>query len=91
MNKSNLCFGVASTALVSAAIWLSPVNAQQPPAQPPAQTPPPQQPGPSPIALPDVVATATGHPEPVTNIYSTVQVINQTESSTPPPSRSPSC
>jgi hypothetical protein len=60
MNKSNLRLGVASATLVSTAIWLSPVNAQQPPA--PAQTPPPQQPATSPIALPDVVVTATGYP-----------------------------
>ena len=73
MSKSHLRLSVGSAVLASTAIWLSPVNAQQPPPQQPA----PQQPAPSPVSLPEVVVTATGYPEPVTNIYSTVQVINQ--------------
>ena len=92
MNKSRLPAGVGITiALLSTAI-LSPAGAQQPPnvviaQQPPTQAPPTQAPptqasptgsaSKDAVVLPNVVVTATGYPEPVSKIYSTVQVIDQ--------------
>jgi vitamin B12 transporter len=63
--------GAGSALLVSTVIWLSPVAAQQPPDAGSAQLPT----GPSPI-MQETVVTATGRPEPVTNIAGTIQIID---------------
>jgi hypothetical protein len=52
------------------------IGDQQPGGQPAGQ-PGGQPPATQPAFLPEVVVTATGYPEPVNNIYSTVQVITQ--------------
>jgi vitamin B12 transporter len=69
MTKSHLRVLLGSAALVSSALWIAPVAAQQQIAAPASTD---QQPG----VMPEVVVTATGRPEEVTKISGTIQVID---------------
>ncbi len=66
MTKSRLRALLGSAALVSSAVWIAPVSAQQPTPAPADQT----------SLMPEVVVTATGRPEEVTKIAGTIQVID---------------
>ena len=82
MNNPCIRKGAATVALLSGLAWVSPAVAQQPP-QPPQPSPLPTQPLPPPAApkqpafMPEVVVTATGRPEEVSQIAGTMQVITQ--------------
>src|SRR5437879_2728403 len=74
MNKTYRYLAAASLALAS------PVNAQPvdpPPAANPSATGVAPAPGLPPALMPNIVVTATGYPERVSQIASTVQVITQ--------------